>query len=184
MLAEKRRFFAYQALAACALLQFVPNWMVLLCGWGLGVYGASELAARGARHYGAAVVFGGASMVLTIAGPVLTGMTGPSAGLVVLLSLFELAKLLCALLFTVLVCLGLCAQFRAAGYGGRIEWALLVLFSAGYLLALCVMVGVTLEWVNGLTAGFAVNVVNVVTILASVALIADLFRAQKRLTGE
>lgn len=181
---ETRRYFGYYALAACVLLQFAGNWMLLLCGWGLGVYGASELAARGARHYGAAVAFGGAKMVLTIAGPVLTGLTGPSFGLALLLFLLEALGLLCSLLFWALACLGLSAQFREAGFGDRIEWTLLLLLAAGHLLGICILAGDLLGLLNTMTREIAWTAVNAVLPASLIGLLADLFRAQRRLAKE
>lgn len=173
---KNSRWFAYQWLASGVLLAAVfpqINWVLALCGWGMCVYGCSQLSAQ-ARHYGAALLFAGGHMLLTLIEQV---NILPPNWLSVLV--YRILPLALSLLFYSFLCLGMQAQMRMAGYGGKIEWTILIVLAFGTVLGLILAIGVGV--LNQMTFGIALTLANTALVLGTIALLADLFRLQRRL---
>ncbi|MDO5141583.1 MAG: hypothetical protein Q4D31_01025 [Eubacteriales bacterium] len=165
-----RGHYAYQAIAGALVLRLaVPdNWMLqivafaLLAGGALSLQQASRWFLRASIAADVCIGF-----ALLTGAPVLP----PSLLRIAL----EYAALVPLLLAGCMLLLGYREQSRALGRSTAPEWIGLVVWSAGYILALLIAPG----WLNDRALALAVTLANTLTVAGLIALLLDTFRAQK-----
>ena len=165
-----RGYYAYLAIAGGLLLGLVvrDNWMLQIVGSALISAGALSLQ-RVSRWFLRASIAADVSIGFTVlCGP---GVLPPGLGRMAL----EYASLVPLLLTGCMLLLAYIDQMRAAGRGALAEWAVFIVWSAGWILTLLMAPG----WLNDYALALTVTAVNTLTVLGYIALLADTFRAQK-----
>lgn len=165
-----RGYYAYLAIAGGLLFGLIlqDNWMLQIVAYALISAGALSLQ-QVSRWF----------MRASIAADVCIGfevVCGPAvlpAGLIRMV--LEYASLVPLLLTGCMLLMAFMAQMRDAGHGTLIEWAIFVIWSAGFILMLLMAPG----WLNDMALSLTVTAVNTLTVLGYIALLADTFRAQK-----
>lgn len=165
-----RGYYAYLAIAGGLLLGLVlpDNWMLQIVAFALISAGALSLQ-RVSRWFMCASIAADVCIgfELLCGTPVLP----PGLGRMVL----EYASLVPLLLTGCMLLLAYMEQMHAAERGTIIEWLIFVVWSAGYILTLLMSPG----WLNDYALALVVTVVNTLTVIGYIALLADTFRAQK-----
>lgn len=165
-----RGYYAYLAIAGALLLRLVlqDNWMLQVVAYALLSGGALSLQ-QVSRWF----------LRVSIAADVCIGfevICGPAVlppGII--RTVLEYASLVPLLLTGCLLLMAYMAQMREAGRGTLIEWAIFAVWSAGWILTLLMAPG----WLNDYALSLVVTVVNTLTVIGYIALLADTFRAQK-----
>ena len=165
-----RGYYAYLAIAGGLLLGLVlpDNWMLKIVSYALISAGALSLQ-RVSRWFLRASIAADVCIGLELLGG--TPVLPPGLGRIAL----QYAALVPLLLTGCMLLLAYREQMRAAGRGALAEWAVFVVWSAGWLLTLLMAPG----WLNDYALALTVTVVNTLTVVGYIALLADTFRAQR-----
>ena len=173
---EIKGYYAYLMIVGGLILSLAAarNWMLCIVAYALISGGALALS-RVSLHYQWASIAADVLIVLQMLGRGAVAMFGDSSRMAQLL--LEVASLVPYLLAGCFLLLGAAQQFRAAGSGARLEWLLLVVWSASVILPLLLLLGGGLlnEW----TFAYAAKAAGMLRPAGLIALIVELFRAQK-----
>lgn len=163
-------YYAYLAVAGGFLLSFAAkdNWALQMLAYGLISAGALSLQGV-SRWYMRASVAADVKMVFSL-------VLGPAVIPVGLLRIvLQYASLVPLLLTGCMLLMGVREQMTKAGNGTAAEWVVLVLWSAGLILSLLAAPG----WLNDYLMTVVTTVVNTLVPVGYVALIVEMFRAQR-----
>lgn len=165
-----RGYYAYMAIAGGLLLGLVlqSNWMLNIVAYALVSAGALSLQQVSRWFLRASI-----TADVCIGFEVVCGPAVLPPGL--LRMVLEYASLVPLLLTGCMLLMAYITQMRDAGRGTLIEWAIFVVWSAGFILTLLMAPG----WLNDMALSLIVTAVNTLTVLGYIALLADTFRAQK-----
>lgn len=165
-----RGYYAYLAIAGGWLLRLVlqQNWMLQVVAYALIAAGALSLQQVSRWFWRASIAADVCIGFQVVCGPAVI-----PAGL--LRTVLEYASLVPLLLTGCMLLMAFMAQMRDAGRSTLLEWAVFVVWSAGFILTLLMAPG----WLNDYALALVVTAVNTLTVLGYIALLADTFRAQK-----
>lgn len=165
-----RGYYAYLAIAGGLLLGLIlqSNWMLQIVAYALISAGALSLQQVSRWFLRASIAADVCIGFEVVCGP---GILSPGLFRMVL----EYASLVPLLLTGCMLLMAYLSQMRDAGRGTLIEWAVLVVWSAGFILTLLMAPG----WLNDYALALVVTAINTLTVLGYIALLADTFRAQK-----
>ncbi|MDY3619411.1 hypothetical protein [Agathobaculum sp.] len=173
---EIKGYYAYLLIVGGLILSLAAaqNWMLCIVAYALISGGALALNCA-SLHYQWASIAADVLIVLEMLGRGAVAMFGDSSRMVHLV--LETVSLVPYLLMGCFLLLGAAQQFRAAGEGTKLEWLLLVVWSAGVILPLLLLLGGGLlnEW----TFAYAAKAAEVLRPVGLIALIVELFRAQR-----
>ena len=163
-------YYAYLAVAGGFLLSFAAkdNWALQMLAFALVSAGA--LSVQGvSRWYMRASIAADVKMVFSLA-------LGPAVIPPGLLRIaLEYASLVPLLLVGCMLLMGVKDQMRRIEHSALSEWVLLVVWSAGYILTLLAAPG----WLNDFLFSNVVTLANTCISIGTVALIVEMFRAQR-----
>lgn len=173
-----RGYYAYMAIAGGLLLGLVlqSNWMLNIVAYALVSAGALSLQQVSRWFLRASITADVCIGFEVVCGPAVIPV-GP------IRTVLEYASLVPLLLTGCMLLMAYITQMRDAGRGTLIEWAIFVVWSAGFILTLLMAPG----WLNDMALSLIVTAVNTLTVLGYISLLADTFRAQKeyiRMEGE
>ena len=163
-------YYAYLAVAGGFLLSLAAkdNWALQMLAYGLISAGALSLQGV-SRWYMRASVAADVKMVFSL-------VLGPAVIPVGLLRIALYYIGLVPLLLTgCMLLLGVKEQMHKIGHSTLPEWVLLVVWSAGYILTLLAAPG----WLNDFLFSNVVTLANTCISIGTVALIVEMFRAQR-----
>lgn len=163
-------YYAYLAVAGGFLLSFAAkdNWALQMLAYGLISAGALSLQGV-SRWYMRASVAADVKMVFSL---VLGPAVIPAGLLRIVLYYIGLVPLL---LTGCMLLMGVKDQMRRIEHSALPEWVLLVVWSAGYILTLLAAPG----WLNDFLFSNVVTLANTCISIGTVALIVEMFRAQR-----
>lgn len=163
-------YYAYLAVAGGFLLSFAAkdNWALQMLAYGLISAGALSLQGV-SRWYMRASVAADVKMVFSL---VLGPAVIPPGLLRIVLYYIGLVPLL---LTGCMLLMGVKDQMHKIDRSTLPEWALLAVWSAGYILTLLIAPG----WLNDYLAPLAAKAANTLLPIGYVALIVEMFRAQR-----
>lgn len=163
-------YYAYLAVAGGFLLSFAAkdNWALQMLAYGLISAGALSLQGV-SRWYMRASVAADVKMVFSL---VLGPAVIPPGLLRIVLYYIGLVPLL---LTGCMLLMGVKDQMRRIEHSALPEWVLLVVWSAGYILTLLAAPG----WLNDFLFSNVVTLANTCISIGTVALIVEMFRAQR-----
>lgn len=163
-------YYAYLAVAGGFLLSFAAkdNWALQMLAYGLISAGALSLQGV-SRWYMRASVAADFKMVFSL---VLGPAVIPAGLLRIVLYYIGLVPLL---LTGCMLLMGVKDQMRRIEHSALPEWVLLVVWSAGYILTLLAAPG----WLNDFLFSNVVALANTCISIGGVALIVEMFRAQR-----
>ena len=163
-------YYAYLAIAGGVLLRLVmqSNWMLQIVALALISVGAWSLQQVSRWFFRASIAADVRIGLRLICAPALI----PPGLLRIVL---EYVSLVPVLLTGCLLLMAFMEQMRGAGRGTVFEWAVLIVWSAGYILTILMALGCS----NEAAMGLLTTVVNTLTVLGHIALLADTFRAQR-----
>ena len=163
-------YYAYLAVAGGFLLSFAAkdNWALQMLAYGLISAGALSLQGV-SRWYMRASVAADVKMVFSL---VLGPAVIPPGLLRIVLYYIGLVPLL---LTGCMLLMGVKDQMHKIEHSTLPEWALLAVWSAGYILTLLIAPG----WLNDYLAPLAAKAANTLLPIGYVALIVEMFRAQR-----
>ena len=163
-------YYAYLAISGGFLLSFAAkdNWALQMLAYGLISAGALSLQGV-SRWYMRASVAADVKMVFSL-------VLGPAVIPVGLLRIALYYIGLVPLLLTgCMLLMGVKDQMRRIEHSALPEWVLLVVWSAGYILTLLAAPG----WLNDFLFSNVVTLANTCISIGTVALIVEMFRAQR-----
>ena len=165
-----RGYYAYLAIAGGLLLQLVlqDNWMLQIVAYALISSGALSLQQVSRWFLRASIAADVCIGFEVVCGPAVL----PSG---LLRMVLEYASLVPLLLTGCMLLMAYMAQMREAGRSTLPEWAIFVVWSAGFILTLLMAP----DWLKDIALPLIVTVVNTLMVLGYIALLADTFRAQK-----
>lgn len=165
-----RGYYAYLAIAGGLLLGLVlqSNWMLQIVAYAFISAGALSLQQVSCWFLRASVAADVCIGFEVVCGPAVLppGM---------LRMVLEYASLVPLLLTGCMLLMAYITQMRNAGCGTFVEWAIFVVWSAGFILTLLMAPG----WLNDMALSLTVTAVNTLMVIGYIALLADTFRAQK-----
>ena len=163
-------YYAYLAVSGGFLLSLAAknNWALQMLAFALVSAGALSVQSA-SRWYMRASIAADVTMAFKLA-------LGPAVIPPGLLRIaLEYASLVPLLLTGCMLLMGVKDQMRRIGHSTLPEWALLVVWSAGYILTLLAAPG----WLNDFLLGNVVTLANTCVSIGTVALIVEMFRAQR-----
>lgn len=163
-------YYAYLAVSGGLVLNLAvqSNWMLRIVAFALVSAGALSVQSA-SRWYTRASIAADVYMAFSL-------VLGPAVIPPGLLRIaLEYASLVPLLLVGCMLLMGVREQMAKAGNGTAAEWAVLVLWSAGLILSLLAAPG----WLNDYLMTVVTTVVNTLVPVGYVALIVEMFRAQR-----